>query len=194
MAGFGHRLARGLAPMCRGRGFVKRINRHRPEHAELDGQRLLERGAAFWFLDVMCERRPRQIDAGALGLGRGRLRLGAADRGDAAFAACDALGRLVQIADRALAADRAVIKMRGIDAEALRQLFLRVAIAPAQEIDDVERLDFAEQLAAGVLLRALERLLQQRQRLKAGGDLLRAIDDFADADNDGDTVFGDGGG
>ena len=41
--------------------------------------------------------------------------------------------------------------------------------------------------------RAPERLLQQRQRLEAGGDFLRAIDDFADADNDGNTVFGDGG-
>ena len=42
--------------------------------------------------------------------------------------------------------------------------------------------------------RALQRLLQQRERLETGGDLLRAIDDFADADNDGDTVFGEGGG
>ena len=127
-----------------------------------------KRGAAFRLLDVMGERCPRQVDAGALGLGRGRLRLGAADRGDAAFAARDAFGRLMQIADRALAADRAVIEMRGIDAEALRQLFFRVAIAPAQEIDDIERLDFPEQFAAGVFFCALERLLQQRERLEAG--------------------------
>ena len=100
----------------------------------------------------MRERRPWQIDAGALGLGRGRLRFGAADRGDAAFAARDALGRLMQIADRALAADRPVIKVCRIDAEAPGQLFFGIAIAPAQEIDDVERADLAEQLAAGVLL------------------------------------------
>ncbi len=40
---------------------------------------------------------------------------------------------------------------------------------------------------------APERLLQQRERLEACGDLLRAIDDFADADDDGDAVFGEGG-
>ena len=36
--------------------------------------------------------------------------------------------------------------------------------------------------------------LQQRERLEARGDFLRAIGDFADADDDGDAVFGDGGG
>ena len=100
------------------------------------------------------------VDAGAFGLGRGRLRFGAADRGDAAFAARDALRRFVQIADRALAADRAVIGMRRLDAEPLRELLFRIAIAPAQEIDDVERLDLAEQLAAAVLFGALQRLLR----------------------------------
>ena len=78
----------------------------------------------FGSCDIMRERRPRQRDAGALGLGRGRLRLGAADRGDAAFAARDALCRLMQIADRALAADRAVIGVRRLDAEALGELLL----------------------------------------------------------------------
>jgi len=63
----------------------------------------------------MRERRPRQIDAGAFGLGRGRLRFGAADRGNAAFAARNALRGLVQIADRAFAADRAVIGVCRLD-------------------------------------------------------------------------------
>ena len=54
-------------------------------------------------------------------------------------------------------------------------------------------LDLAEQLAAAVRFGAPERLLQQRQRLEPGGDLLRTIDDFADADDDGDAVFGGGG-
>ena len=180
--------------MRRGRGFVERIDRDRPEHAELDRHRLLERGAALRLFDVMRERRPRQIDLGAFRLGRGRLRLGAADRGDAAFAARDALGGLVQIADRALAADRPVIEMRRLDAEPTGQLLFRIAVAPAQEIDDVERADLAEQFAAAVGLRALQRLFQQRERLQPVGDLLRPIGDFADADDDGDAVFGDRGG
>ena len=149
VAGFRHRLARGLAPMRRGRGFVERIDRDRPEHAELDRHRFLERCAAFRLFHVMRERRPRQIDFGAFRLGRGRLRFGAADRGDAAFAARDALRRFMQIADRALAADRSVVEMRRLDAEPAGQLLLRITVAPAQEIDDVERVDLAEQFAAG---------------------------------------------
>ena len=46
-AGFRHRLARGLAPMRRGGRLVERIDRDRPEHAELHRHRLLERGAAL---------------------------------------------------------------------------------------------------------------------------------------------------
>ena len=155
LAGFRHRLARGLAPMHRGRGFVKRIDRHRPEHAEFYGYRLLERRAALGLLDIVRERGPRQFDAGAFRLGRAGLRLGAADRGDAAFAARDALGGLVQIADRALAADRAVIGMLRLDAEAVGELLFRIAVAPAQEIDDIERGDFAQQFAAAVGFGAL---------------------------------------
>ena len=167
LAGFRHRLARGLAPMRRGRGFVERIDGDRPEHAELDRHRLLERGAALRLFHVMRERRPRQIDLGAFRLGRGRLRLGAADRGDAAFAARDALGGLMQISDRALAADRAVIEVRRLDAEPAGKLLLRIAVAPAQEIDDVERADVAEQFAARVRFGALQRFFQQGQRLEA---------------------------
>ena len=125
-------------------------------------------------------------------LGRGRLRLGAADRGDAAFAARDALGRLMQIADRAFAADRPVIEMRRFGAEPSGKLLFRIAVAPAQEIDDVERADIAEQFAAAVGLGALQRLLEQGERLEASSDVFRAIDDFADADDDGNTVFGGG--
>ena len=73
------------------------------------------------------------------------------------------------------------------------QLF-RIAVAPAQEIDDVERADLAEQFAAAVRLGALECCFQQGERLEALSDLLRTIGDFADADDDGDAVFGDGGG
>ena len=109
----------------------------------------------------MGEWRPGRRHPGALGLGRGRLRLGAADGGDAAFAARDALRRLMQIADRALAADRAVIEMRRLDAEPIGKQLFRIAVAPAQEIDDVERADIAEQFCrrsppprASALLRA----------------------------------------
>src|SRR5438445_11196419 len=99
----------------------------------------------------MGKRRPRQLGAGALGLGRSRLRLRAANRGDAAFAARDTLCGLVDVTNRALTADRAVIAMRGLDAEPLRQQLFRIAIAPAQKVDDVERLRLAQQLCPGVL-------------------------------------------
>jgi hypothetical protein len=99
----------------------------------------------------------------------------------------------VQIADRALAADRAVIGMFRLDAETLGELLFRIAIAPAQKIDDVERLNLAQQFAARILLGALERLFEQGERLEAVTDFLRAVDDFADADNDGNAVIGDGG-
>jgi hypothetical protein len=46
-----------------------------------------------------------------------------------------------------------------------------------------------EQFGAGIELRAPNRLFQQRQRLEAIGDLLRAVDDLADADDDGSAVF-----
>ena len=76
--------SRGVWPQCAEvADFVKRIDRDRPEHAERHGHRLLERRAAFRLRHVMRERRPRQRHFGALGLGRGRLRLGAADHGDA---------------------------------------------------------------------------------------------------------------
>jgi len=149
----------------RRRGYlVKRIHRDRPEYAKLHGHRLLERGAALRLFHVMRERRPWQSNAGALGLGCGRLRLRAADRGDAAFAARDALRRLMQIADRAFAADRAVIGVLWRDAEAAGQQLFRIAVAPAQEIDDVERADVAEQFAAAVRFGAPQRGFQQRER------------------------------
>src|SRR4051812_9161880 len=99
--------------MCGGSGLVERIDRDGAEHAECHGQRLLERRAALGLLDIMGKWRPWQLGAGTLGLGRRRLRLSAADRRDAAFAARDALGSFVDEADRALAADRPVIAMRG---------------------------------------------------------------------------------
>src|SRR5260370_33856676 len=91
--------------MRRRRRLIKRIYRDRPEYAEFYRHRLLERGAALGLGDIMRERRPRQFDAGAFGLGRGGLRLRAAHRSDAAFAARDPLCRFMQIADRAFAAD-----------------------------------------------------------------------------------------
>src|SRR5262249_51638919 len=108
------------------------------------------------------------------------------------FAARDPLRCLVQIADRAFAADRAVIAMRRLNAEPRRELLLRVAIAPAQEIDHIERADLAEQLGAGIGFRALQRLLEQIKRLEALLDLLRSVDDLADADDDGNAVFQSG--
>src|SRR6202166_1767572 len=139
----------------------------------------------------MREGRPWQLHAGAFGLGGGRLGFGATDRSDAAFAAGNPLRRLMQIADRALAADRTVIGMFWLDAETVRELDFRVAVAPTEKVDDVERADLAKQLAACVFFRAPESLLEKRERLEARGDFLRAIDDFADADNDGDAVFGE---
>src|ERR1700682_4747037 len=130
--------------MRRRRRLVKRIDRDGPEYAEFYRHRLLKRRAALGLRYIMRERRPWQFDAGAFGLGRGRLRLRAADRRDAAFAARDALCRLMQIADRALAADRAVIGMLRLDAETIGELDFRIAVAPAQEVDDVERLDRAK--------------------------------------------------
>ena len=179
--------------MRRRGGFIERIDRDRAEHAEFYRHRLLERRAALRLLDVMGERRPWQGDAAAFGLGRGRLRLCAAHHGHAAFAARDALGGFVDVADRALAADRAVIAMRRIGAEPCRELLLGIAIAPAQKIDDVERTEFAEQFCPAVGLRAPHGFLEQRHRLEAGGDVLGPIGDFADADDDGNAVFGEGG-
>src|SRR5437879_9091126 len=138
----------------------------------------------------MGKRRPWQLCAGALRLGRGRLRLRAANCGNTAFTARDALRSLVDVADRALAPDRAVRAMRRRDAEALRQQFFRIAIAPAQETDDVERLHLAEQLCAGILFGPAQRLFQQIERLEAVGDLFRMVDDLADADDDGNAVWG----
>ena len=83
--------------------------------------------------------------------------------------------------------------MRGIGAEPRRKLLLGIAVAPAQEIDDVERAELAEQFCPAVRLRAPHRLLEQRQRFEAGGDVLGPVDDFADADDDGNAVFGEGG-
>ena len=178
--------------MRRRRRFIERIHRDGPEHAEFYRHRLLERGAALGLRDIMREWRPRQFDAGAFGLGRGGLRLGAAHRGDAAFAPGDPLRRVMQIADRAFAADRTVIGVLRLDAETARELNFRIAVAPAQEIDDVKRLDFAKQFGARVLLGALQRLFQQGERLKAFGNFFGAIDNLPDADNDGDAVVGDG--
>ena len=52
-------------------------------------------------------------------------------------------------------------------AEPRRQQFFGIAVAPAQETDDVERLDLAQQFAAAVRFRALERLFQQGEGLEA---------------------------
>src|SRR5271169_790975 len=83
--------------------------------------------------------------------------------------------------------------MRRLDAEARCKLLFGIAITPAQEIDDVERADLAKQFGPGVLLSALERLLEQRERLEARADVPGPVDDFADADDNGNAVFGDGG-
>ena len=84
--------------------------------------------------------------------------------------------------------------MRGIGAEPRGQLLLGIAIAPAQEIDDVERAEFAKQFCPAVGFRAPHRLFKQRHRLEARGDVLRPVGDFADADDDGNAVFGERGG
>src|SRR4051794_1939223 len=106
--------------MRRCRGLVERINRDRLEDAELDRKRLLECGAALRLFHIVSKRRPWQGNAGPPRLGRPRPRLRAATRRNAALAAGDALGGLVQITDRAFAADRAVIAMLRLDAETFR--------------------------------------------------------------------------
>jgi hypothetical protein len=83
--------------------------------------------------------------------------------------------------------------MRWRDAESCREQLLRVAIAPAQKIHNVERVDFTEQRRVGVLGRASHRRLEQRQRFEACGQFRRMIGDFADADDDGNAVVGDTG-
>ena len=83
--------------------------------------------------------------------------------------------------------------MRRIGAEPRRELLFWNAVAPAQEIDDVERAQLAEQLCPAVRLRAPDGLFEQRHRLQACGDVLGPVGDFADADDDGNTVFGEGG-
>src|SRR5947209_19981515 len=118
--------------------FIKGIDGHGAEHAELYGDGLLERGAAFRLIHVMREWRPWQGDAGTLGLGRARLRFGAAHRGDLAFAACDAFCRLMQLADRTLAADWTVIEVRRRDAQAPGQQLLRIEIGRASCRERVE--------------------------------------------------------
>src|SRR5882724_4359163 len=180
--------------MRRGRGLVKRIYRHRLEDAKLDRHRLLKRRTAFGLRDLMRERRPWQRESGTRGLGRGALGFGAAHGRYAAFAARDALRRFMQVSDRALAADRPVISVRGSNAETIGKLPGGVLITPAQEIDDVERLNLAQQFSTRVLLGARERLFEQRERFQTFGNLLRAIRDFADADDDGNALVGDGGG
>ena len=192
-AGFRERLARRLAPMRRRGEFIERVDGNGAEHAEFYRHRFLEHRAALRLLDVMGERRPGQRNAAALGLGRGRLRFRAADHRHAALAARDALRRLVNVADRTLAADRAVIAMRRRDAEPLGQLLLGIAVAPAQEVDDIERAEIAEQLCPAIGFRAPHRVFEQRQRLPPGGDVLGPVDNFADADDDGNAVFGEGG-
>ena len=83
--------------------------------------------------------------------------------------------------------------MRRIGAEPRRKLLLGIAVAPAQEIDDVERAEFAEQFCPAVGFRAPHGFFEQRHRLEAGGDVLGPVGDFADADDDGNAVFGEGG-
>jgi hypothetical protein len=62
----------------------------------------------------------------------------------------------MQVADRALAADRSVISVRRRDSETLGKLPGRILVAPAQEIDDVERLDLIKQSGAAVRFGALQ--------------------------------------
>src|SRR5579864_5813297 len=103
--------------MRRGRSLVKRIDAHGAKHAEFNRKLLLKCRVAFRLRHVMRERRPRQSDAGAFGLGRRALRLGAADCGDTTFAARNALGCFMQVADRALSADRSIVSVPRLDAE-----------------------------------------------------------------------------
>ena len=83
--------------------------------------------------------------------------------------------------------------MRRADAKPRREQFFGVAVAPAQEVDDVQRAEFTDQLGATVGFRAPHRLFEQRERFEAGGNIRRPVDDFADADDDGNAVFGEGG-
>src|SRR5260370_853410 len=99
----------------------------------------------------------------------------------------------MQITDRALAADRAVIEMRWRGTDPRRELPFRIPVAPAQEIDDVERADLAEQLGAGVSLRALQGSSRQGARPAAGGEVRGPAADCAGPGDDGEAVLGGGG-
>jgi hypothetical protein len=59
--------------------------------------------------------------------------------------------------------------MRRRGAEPLGKLFLGITVAPAQEVDDIERAEFAEQLCPAIGFRAPHRMFEQRQRLPPGG-------------------------
>lgn len=87
----------------------------------------------------------------------GVLRLGADHEADAAFAGSDAAGGVVQEADGAFAADRAVDVAFREDGEAIGELGADVVIAPADERDDVDRVRIAQE-AAGFDIRPARRL------------------------------------
>src|ERR1044072_981576 len=55
---------------------------------------------------------------------------------------------------RAHRADGTIIAMRRIGAEPRRKLLLGIAVAPAQEVDDVERAEFAEEFPPAANFRA----------------------------------------
>src|SRR3954470_20633152 len=80
--------------------------------------------------------------------------------------------------------------MRRADAEPLREKLLRITIAPAQEVDDVERAGVLDQLGAGIMFCTADRLVEQRQRLPTGADGLGAIAGLSDAGRDGDAFRG----
>ena len=82
--------------------------------------------------------------------------------------------------------------MRRIGTEPRGKLLLGIVVAPAQEIDDVERAELAKQFHPAIRLRTPHGLFEQRQRLEAIGDVLWPVGDLADADDDGNAVFGEG--
>ncbi len=166
--------------------LVKRIYADRQEDAQLQGQgmhldaRSAARGRRLG--------RPGQVDAGGASLVDAPLRLGADHGADLGLASGNADGGLMQEPHRALAAHGAVDGAGRGDVELGAQLARRVGVAPAQLIDDVQRGDARQEPAARIGVGLAQGGLHQGQGLKGLAKIGRAIERFADADDDGDAV------
>ena len=133
--------------------------------------------------------RPGQVGLCALRVVHRVLRLGADNEADAAFAARDALGGLMDVAHRAFTADRAVEIPLRANAEPLGEPGGQVVIAPADQGDDVDAVDLPQE-AARFRIGAPRRFGHQGDGLERLQHILRPVGDLADAGDDGNAVGG----